>query len=83
MLILSRKPGQSLVIDGKIRVKVLEVEGGRVRLGIDAPPEVEVHREEVFEMISDANVKAAAGAPADLGGLGDLIAGRKKKEDDS
>lgn len=74
MLILSRKAGESLVIGGRIRVRVLEVEPGRVRLGIEAPPEVEVHRQEVFDMISEANVEAAA-APADLDGLGGLIAG--------
>ena len=80
MLILSRKPGQSLVIDGKIRVRVLEIEGGRVRLGVDAPPEVEIHREEVFDMISEANVQAAAGAPADLDAIGGLIADRDKDD---
>jgi len=80
LLILSRRPGQSLVIAGNIRVKVLEVEGGRVRLGIEAPADIEVHREEVFELISEANVKAAAGTPVDLDSIGELIAGRKKED---
>ncbi len=79
MLILSRKPGQSLVIAGNIRVKVLDSEGGRVRLGIDAPAEVEVHREEIFAMISEANVMAATGTPADLDRVDELIKGQKKK----
>lgn len=47
MLILSRKPDQEIVIDGQIRVTVLEVRGSRVLLGIDAPVSVRVCREEL------------------------------------
>ena len=51
MLVLSRKPGESIVIDGKIHVMVIRVEGGVVKLGIEAPAEVRVHRQEVHEAI--------------------------------
>ncbi|OGJ62398.1 hypothetical protein A3C37_02610 [Candidatus Peribacteria bacterium RIFCSPHIGHO2_02_FULL_53_20] len=47
MLVLSRKVGEEIVIDGKIRVRVLEVQGRRVRLGIVAPDEIPVLRSEV------------------------------------
>jgi carbon storage regulator len=47
MLILSRKAGQSIVIAGNIVVKVVRVEGDQIKLGIQAPPEVTVHREEI------------------------------------
>ena len=49
MLVLARKPGQSIVIDGGITVTVTEIRGDRVRLGIDAPRGVRVDREEVAE----------------------------------
>ena len=49
MLILSRKVGEEIVIDGRIRIAVTAVKGDRVRLGIAAPPEVLVDRAEVHE----------------------------------
>jgi len=52
MLVLSRKRGDWLVIDGSIRVRVIEVKGDSVRLGIEAPKEVPVHRHEVFERLA-------------------------------
>jgi len=48
MLILSRNRDQSIVIDENIIIRVLNVKGGQVRIGITAPKEVSVHREEVF-----------------------------------
>jgi len=47
MLVLSRRIGERLVIDAKITVTVIEVRGGQIRLGIEAPPEIPVWREEV------------------------------------
>lgn len=51
MLVLSRKKGESIVINNDITVTVVEVRGDKVRLGIVAPKEVPVHRQEVFEAI--------------------------------
>lgn len=59
MLILSRKPGQSLVIGDNITVKILEVSGDNIKIGIEAPREVPVHRQEVFEAIKKENQAAA------------------------
>jgi len=47
MLVLSRRPGEQIVIGGNIRLTVLEIRGARVRLGIEAPPEVSVDRDEI------------------------------------
>jgi carbon storage regulator len=58
MLILSRKTGESIVIDGKIHVTVMRVEGEVVKLGIAAPSEVPVHRREVHEEIQRGNPPA-------------------------
>ena len=58
MLILSRKPGESIVIDGHIRVQVMRLEGDVVKLGIEAPATVPVHRQEVYEEIQRSNQQA-------------------------
>ena len=58
MLILSRKLGESIVIDGHIRVRVMRVEGDVVKLGIEAPATVTVHRQEVYEEIQASNQQA-------------------------
>jgi carbon storage regulator len=58
MLILSRKAGESLVIDGRIIVKIIRVEGETVKVGIQAPLDVPVHREEVYEEIQRNNREA-------------------------
>ncbi len=58
MLILSRKPGESIVIDGRIFVKIMRLEGEVVKLGIDAPIEIPVHRQEVYDEIQRSNKEA-------------------------
>lgn len=54
MLVLSRKTDQSIVIDERITITVLEVRGDRIRLGIDAPKEIPVMREELLVKVSAA-----------------------------
>ena len=58
MLILSRKPGESIVIDGRIIVKIMRLDGDAVKVGIEAPMEVPVHRQEVYDEIQKANKEA-------------------------
>ena len=48
MLILSRKPGEKIMIDEHITFQIMEIKGNQVRLGIDAPDNVSIHREEIF-----------------------------------
>lgn len=57
MLILTRKPGERLIIDDRVQVAVLGVKGNQVRLGITAPDEVAVHREEVWLRIKAENAE--------------------------
>ncbi len=59
MLVLSRRCGESVTIGSDIRVVVLGVKSGQVRLGIEAPPAVAVHREEVYVRIQEENRLAA------------------------
>jgi carbon storage regulator len=61
MLVLTRRVGETLVINGGIRVTVLAVNGGKVRLGFEAPPSVTVLREEVLQR--EAALRAGAPAP--------------------
>ena len=58
MLILSRKSGESIVIDGRIRIKIVRVEGEVIKVGIEAPAEIPVHRQEVYEEIQRNNQQA-------------------------
>jgi carbon storage regulator len=58
MLILSRKSGESIVIDGRIHLKIVRVEGDVVKVGILAPADVPVHRLEVYEEIQRSNQQA-------------------------
>ena len=78
MLVLSRKVNENIVIDGRIIVKVVRTEGSFVKLGIEAPPDVPVHRQEIYEELqksnraaltttgrpSSASLRAAGAAPA-------------------
>lgn len=59
MLVLTRRVGESLRIGSEVRVTVLSSGGGQIRLGIDAPSHVAVHRQEVYDRIVDANLEAA------------------------
>jgi carbon storage regulator len=62
MLVLSRKKNESIVIDGSIVITVVEIRGDKVRLGIEAPREVSIHRQEVFAAIA-AEAQSSVSAP--------------------
>lgn len=61
MLVLSRKPGEAIVIGNGITVTVIEVQGNRVRLGFSAPAEVPIHREELRRKIEAGLSETAHG----------------------
>ncbi len=73
MLILTRKVGEAIAIEGNITVRLLEIKGGQIKLGIEAPNHIAVHREEVLTRIMEENRKAAFDAPADLDSVARLI----------
>ena len=62
MLVLSRKPNESIVIDGNVTVSVLRVDHDNVRIGIEAPLEIPVMRKEIYEAIKTHNEQAAGSA---------------------
>jgi len=65
MLVLARKVGQSIVINDNIELLVIEVRGDQVRIGIEAPRSIPVHRKELLEQIRAENVRAASEADVD------------------
>lgn len=73
MLILTRKLGESINIGDDIRVSVLGIRGRQVRLGIDAPDTVVVHREEIYVKIQSENRKASEPVKGDLFGMVKMI----------
>ncbi len=76
MLVLSRRTRDSIMIGHQIVVTVLSIGRDQVRLGIDAPPDVEVHREEVYRSIQQAN-RAAATSAGDIAQLAQVRTGSK------
>ncbi len=78
MLILTRKIGESITIGDKIKVYVMEIKGRQVRLGIEAPADTKVHREEVFQKILEENRLAAK---VEWKHLQDLTEGKGERED--
>ena len=78
MLVLTRRPGENIRIGQDIVITVLKVAPGQVKIGIEAPPDVIVHREEIYERIQEANRKAAGVSPEGPTGDVDALQNRKK-----
>ena len=80
MLVLSRKVGESIIVGDHIKLIILGIKGDMVRVGIEAPEDVSIHREEVFIKIRDENLKAASEVPADFADVLDALGEREDKE---
>ena len=68
MLVLSRQRDESIVIGDKVVVTIVDIRGDKVRLGIEAPEEIPVHRQEVYEAIQRENQRANQASPSDARG---------------
>ena len=66
MLVLTRRLGEVIRVGDTVTVRVLEVKGNQVRLGIEAPPDVRIYREEVYRAIRKENEDAALQKPSSL-----------------
>jgi carbon storage regulator len=71
MLVLSRKKNESIVINNDITIVVVEIRGDKVRLGVEAPKEIPVHRREVYDAIKRNEALAAEGDSAEAETAGD------------
>ncbi len=80
MLILTRKLNETIMIGDKIEISVVEIKGDHVKLGIQAPKNVKVYRQEVYLAIQEENIEAAQIKPDILPQLDNLIDDAKKKK---
>lgn len=64
MLIFTRRIGEEIRIGDDIRVRIIDIKGKQVRLGIEAPPQIIIHREEIYQRINENNLKENAAPPA-------------------
>ena len=74
MLVLTRKLGESIAIDDHIKIVVVQIKGKQVRLGIQAPKETKIHREEVYVAIQEQN-KEASKAPVEMAQVSKALKG--------
>jgi len=77
MLVLSRKTKQSIMIGDDIEISIVSIEGEQVKLGINAPKHVEIHRKEIYLAIQEANKEAVNVGIRDLKGILGLL-GKKE-----
>jgi carbon storage regulator len=71
MLVLTRKIGETIAIDDHIKITVVQIKGKQVRIGIDAPKETKIHREEIYQAIQLQNQEATQSVATNLGKLKD------------
>lgn len=77
MLVLKRKAGESIIVSDNIEIKIIEVEEGRIKIGIDAPKEVSIIRKEVLEETKSENKTAAQSRNIDKTALTKMLKNKK------
>lgn len=77
MLVLTRKKGQSLMIGHDIELSIIDIQGDQVRIGINAPKNVTIHRKEIYEEIRKENLSAVASKETNIQVLNEKF---KKKD---
>jgi carbon storage regulator len=77
MLILTRKLGESITIGDDIKITFLDIKGKQIRIGIEAPPNIAVHREEIYTLIKEQNIQAVEAASISKDALPDILDGLK------
>jgi carbon storage regulator len=82
MLVLTRRTQQSIMIGEGVVITILEVRGDQVRIGVSAPRDVAVHREEVFLELQEANKSAASPSADAISALGSLLAAPDSDDSD-
>ena len=80
MLVLTRKVGESIIIDDKIKIQVVQVKKKQVRIGIEASKNTKIHREEIYRAIQQQNQQAAKTQVEETKEVTELLQGKGKKE---
>ena len=80
MLVLTRKAGEGILIGDDIVIKIIEMKGGGVRIGIDAPQDKKIYRQEVYDRITQENRQALQWNLTDLDALSENLIVEKKKK---
>lgn len=80
MLVLTRKTGESINIGDDIKISIMEIKGRSVRIGIEAPQSMSIHREEVYTKIQEENRRASEWKEVNMETLGSLIRNIKGKK---
>ena len=75
MLILTRKLGESIAIGDQIKVTLIDIQGRQVKIGVNAPRDVPIHRQEVYEKIQLENLRASRTSDLDLSRLSEIFKG--------
>lgn len=78
MLVLTRKPGEGIIIGDDIKITIVEVRGNGIRLGIEAPAEKKIHRQEVYDKICQENKEASQWNISDLNALSGTLTVMRK-----
>lgn len=73
MLILTRKKNESIIIDNNIEIIITEIEDGKVKIGIKAPKDIDIHRKEIFETIQKENKEAVSNQMFDVKSLKNIL----------
>lgn len=73
MLALTRKNNEAIIIGGEIEIKILDIQGDKVKIGIKAPKEYSIYREEIYKQISENNQEAVQGVQVDISQLTSLF----------
>ena len=76
MLVLTRKLGESIAIDDHIKIRVVQIKGKQVRLGIEAPKDTKIHREEVYLAIQNQNQESVTATSDSSKALAELLKGK-------
>jgi len=79
MLVLSRQKNETIMIGDMIKITIVDVKGEKVRVGINAPIEIPVHRKEVYDAIKRENIEASAVDPSNLAQVAGMFKKAKRK----
>jgi len=77
MLVLTRKPGEGIIVGDDVKITIVEIKGAGIRIGIEAPADKKIYRQEVYDRICRENKEATQWNLVDLNALTVTITGRK------